>query len=173
MDASFNSVRQILLLSVLFFNVLFIFERQSTSRGRAEREGDTEPEAGSGLWAVSTEPDTGLELINHEIMTWAEVGHVTHWDTQVPLFIPFKGDFKCLTFVKAFGSTENLPLTLSLLFKRAYHRWENIASGRGSLLQPRQGSGVGTGSPQVPVSLFQSEVCPCDWSSSQKQSFLF
>ena len=34
-----------------------------------EREGDTESEAGSRLRAVSTEPDAGLEITNHEIMT--------------------------------------------------------------------------------------------------------
>ena len=39
------------------------------SRGGAEREGDTEPEAGSRLCSVSTEPDVGLELTNREIMT--------------------------------------------------------------------------------------------------------
>ena len=39
------------------------------SWGGAEREGDTEPEAGSRLQAVSTEPDMGLKLTNHEIMT--------------------------------------------------------------------------------------------------------
>ena len=39
------------------------------SRGGVEREGDTELEAGSRLQAVSTEPDTGLELTNREIMT--------------------------------------------------------------------------------------------------------
>ena len=39
------------------------------SREGAEREGDTECEAGSKLRAVSTEPDAGLELANHEIMT--------------------------------------------------------------------------------------------------------
>ena len=48
-------------------------ERQSMSAGGAEREGDTESEAGSRLWAVSTEPDAGLEPTNCEIMTWAEV----------------------------------------------------------------------------------------------------
>ena len=50
---------------------LFIFERgrQSVSREGAETEGDTEPEAGSRLRAVSTEPDAGLELMSHEIMT--------------------------------------------------------------------------------------------------------
>ena len=37
------------------------------SRGGAEREGDTESEAGSRLRAVSTEPDAGLEPTNREI----------------------------------------------------------------------------------------------------------
>ena len=37
-------------------------------RGR-DRDRDTESEAGSRLRAVSTEPDAGLELMNHEIMT--------------------------------------------------------------------------------------------------------
>ena len=37
--------------------------------GGAEREADTESEAGSGLRAVGTEPDTGLEPTNREIMT--------------------------------------------------------------------------------------------------------
>ena len=46
------------------------------SGGGPEREGDTESEAGSRLRAVTTEPDTGLELTNCEIMTRAEVGHL-------------------------------------------------------------------------------------------------
>ena len=50
----------------------------------AEREGDTESEAGSRLWAVSTEPDMGLEPTDREIMTWAEVGRLTDWATQAP-----------------------------------------------------------------------------------------
>ena len=53
--------------------------------GAAEREGDTESEAGSRLWAVSTEPDAGFEPTNREILTWAEVGRLTDWATQVPL----------------------------------------------------------------------------------------
>ena len=59
-------------------------EKQSVGREGAEREGDTESEAESRLWAVSTEPDVGLELTNHEIMTSAEVGHLTDWATQEP-----------------------------------------------------------------------------------------
>ena len=39
------------------------------SRGGAEREEDTESEAGSGLRAVITEPNAGLEPTNLEIMT--------------------------------------------------------------------------------------------------------
>ena len=38
------------------------------SRRGAEREGDTDPEAGSRLRAVSTEPHAGLELMDLEIM---------------------------------------------------------------------------------------------------------
>ena len=53
--------------------------------GGAEREGDTESEAASRLWAISPEPDTGLELTNCEIVTWAEVGRSTDWATQAPL----------------------------------------------------------------------------------------
>ena len=41
------------------------------------REGDKESETGSGLRAVSTEPDVGLEPMDREIMTWAEVGRST------------------------------------------------------------------------------------------------
>ena len=44
-------------------------ETENASRGGAEREGDTEPEAGSRLRAVRTEPDVGLDHANHEIMT--------------------------------------------------------------------------------------------------------
>ena len=39
------------------------------SGGEAEREGDTEFEAGSRPRVVSTEPDAGLELMSCELMT--------------------------------------------------------------------------------------------------------
>ena len=39
------------------------------SGGEAEREGDTESEAGSRLRAVSAEPEVGLKLTDREIMT--------------------------------------------------------------------------------------------------------
>ena len=53
----------------MFIHFLRDRERQSLSRGGAEKEGDTESEAGSRLRAVSTEPDTGLEITDCEIMT--------------------------------------------------------------------------------------------------------
>ena len=65
-------------------------DKQSMNRGGSEREGDTESEAGSRLWAVSTEPDVGLKLTNHEIMTWAAAGHSTDWATQAPLKFSFE-----------------------------------------------------------------------------------
>ena len=72
---------------IYFFNVYFRErekERQSVSREGAQREGDTVSEAGSRLWAVSTEPDAGLKLTSHEIMTWAKVRCSTNWATQAP-----------------------------------------------------------------------------------------
>ena len=62
-------------------------QRQSVSGGGAEREGDTESEAGSRPWTVSTEPNMGLELTNCEIMIWAKVGCLTDWATQEPQWI--------------------------------------------------------------------------------------
>ena len=54
------------------------------SEGGAEREGDTESEADSRLWALSTEPEVGLELLNKEIMTWVEAGRLTNWAPRAP-----------------------------------------------------------------------------------------
>ena len=68
---------------------MFIFEgereRQSMSVGGAEWKGDTDSEAGSSSWAVGTEPNVGLELTSHEIMTWAKVVRLTDWATQTTL----------------------------------------------------------------------------------------
>ena len=73
---------------------MFIFERGVrvwAGEGQRDRQTDrqTESEAGSRIQAVSTEPDMGLELTNREIMTRAEVGHLTDWATQAPLIISF------------------------------------------------------------------------------------
>ena len=44
-------------------------ERESMSGRGAEREGDTESEAGSRLCAVSTEPDMGFQPTDYDLMT--------------------------------------------------------------------------------------------------------
>ena len=64
-------------------------ERQSMSRGGAEREGDTKSKTGSRFWAVSTEPNAGLELTECETMTWAEVRRSTDRAIQSPQFTYF------------------------------------------------------------------------------------
>ena len=53
--------------------------------GGADREGGTKSEAGSRLWAVSTEPDAGLEFTHREITIWAEVWRLTELASQAPL----------------------------------------------------------------------------------------
>ena len=70
---------------------MFIFETEKdrAQTGEGQREGDTESEAGSRLWAVSTEPHAGLKLMECEVITWAEVGCLTDWATQVPLSLTF------------------------------------------------------------------------------------
>ena len=69
-----------------YFNVyLFLRERAQVEEGQRERETEDPNE----LHADSREPDVGLELTNHEIMTWTKVRHLTNWATQVPLGITF------------------------------------------------------------------------------------
>ena len=73
-------------LILIFKNFyLFLRERHNASGGRggAEREGETESEAGSSLWAISTEPDGELEPMDSEITTQAEVSCLTDWATHV------------------------------------------------------------------------------------------
>ena len=52
---------------------------------KGQRERETESEADSRLLAVSTEPDTGLELMDCEIVTSAEVGCLNDRATKAPL----------------------------------------------------------------------------------------
>ena len=59
-----------------FFFLMFIFERETEQRWGGKRDTHTESKATPG-WALSTEPDAGLRLMNGEIMIWAEVGHLT------------------------------------------------------------------------------------------------
>ena len=62
-----------------FFNVyLFLRDRESTSRGEAQRGGQR---------IQSRLPNMGLKFTNHEIMNWAKVGQSIDWITQVPLAV--------------------------------------------------------------------------------------
>ena len=65
-----------------FFNVLFIFERERVRAGEGKRERGQRMH--SQLHAHSSDPNAGLELTNHEIMTWAEVRHSADEAPQVP-----------------------------------------------------------------------------------------
>ena len=59
--------------SKFFFLMFIYFEREHTleSGGRSrEREGERESQA--GLMHIA-EPNMGVDLKNHEIMTWAEI----------------------------------------------------------------------------------------------------
>ena len=70
LDKWITGLNRSVLIFFTYFNVYFWErereresqrQRQSMNRGGAEREGNTESERGSRLWAVSTEPDTGLQ----------------------------------------------------------------------------------------------------------------
>ena len=52
-----------------FFVYLFLERARVHKQGEGQREGGMESEAGSRFQAVSTEPATGLELTNYEMMT--------------------------------------------------------------------------------------------------------
>ena len=62
---------------------LYFWERVRAGEGQREEE-DAESEAGSRLWAVSTDPGVGLKLMDWDIMTWAKVGHLTDWAPWAP-----------------------------------------------------------------------------------------
>ena len=74
-ESGMNGNSQILNEEWFFiFNVSF-FER--TRAGEGDRVGDTEYEAGSRLWALRTEADAGLNLMDCQILTWLKVGRFT------------------------------------------------------------------------------------------------
>ena len=88
---------------------LFVFELETERVGEGQREEDTESEACSELWGVSTEPNTGLELTSCEIRTWAEVGHLTNWATQVPQNCSFLVEVVLLVWRKSSGIKWQIP----------------------------------------------------------------
>ena len=79
------------LMFILFYFILFYFWEIEPKQGRSrERDGDTGPEVGSRLCAVSTEPDARLKLMNREIVTLAEFGCLTNWATQAFPILTFE-----------------------------------------------------------------------------------
>ena len=58
-------------------------DRERERERERERDWETESETASRLWALSIKPDMELELTNRKIMTWAKVGYLTDWATQV------------------------------------------------------------------------------------------
>ena len=54
----------------MFIYLFILRERARASRGGAERRRDSSP---SRIRTVGTEPDLGLELPSHEILTRAEI----------------------------------------------------------------------------------------------------
>ena len=97
------------------------------SGGGAEREGDTESEAGPGLWDVSTEPDAELRLLNCEIMTRAEARCSADWATQAPMFVLFFKLCVCITYTqnpKEFSlSPCSFPLNTRLKLMAYMKQW--------------------------------------------------
>ena len=51
---------------LVFIFIFLVYFRERVGEGKGQREGDR---ILSRLHAVSAEPDAGLELMNHEIMT--------------------------------------------------------------------------------------------------------
>ena len=92
---NYISVKLLKRISAFFSNVYFWDrDRVWTGKGQRERERERESSAGSRLWAVSTEPDTGLEPTNHEIIyfwesekAWAGEGQ-REGETQNPKEAP-------------------------------------------------------------------------------------
>ena len=72
-----------------FYVYLFLRERERESKAESELS-DLERKRGRHrIWAVSTQSDAGLELMNLEIMTWVEVRCLTEWATQAALTLLF------------------------------------------------------------------------------------
>ena len=57
-------------VKIIFFLSLYILEREHKQGKDRERGRER---ISSRLHTVSAEPDVGLELMNHEIMTWAKL----------------------------------------------------------------------------------------------------
>ena len=92
------------------------------SRGGAKREGDTESEAGSRLWAISTEPAQGLN--SWTVRSWPEpksdVQRTEPPRCSLPYFCPVAGSANSVHLWMFPGpliqSTSERPVSSSFLF---------------------------------------------------------
>ena len=91
---------------------MFICERESvcTQAGEAQREGDTEFKAGSRLWAVSTEPNAGLESTE----LWNEMSQSQMLNQQSNPGAPQIPGFKSQEFLNTFTSLISDCLLISM-----------------------------------------------------------
>ena len=62
----------ILFYFILFFKFIYLFWERERAREEEGRKRGEERASQAGSCAVSVEPNGGLELMNYDIMTWAE-----------------------------------------------------------------------------------------------------
>ena len=110
--------------------------------GGAERQGDTESEAGSRLWAVRTEPDAGLKLMNCEIRTRAKVRHLTDWAIQVLLYWDFS--FNRLGSYTQSWEISHYTNFQSHMARRHFRLWFSEEVGKEELLEKKNEVGITT-----------------------------
>ena len=71
-----------------FFFLMFIYFETDWEKASTRKQGRGRKRSGqrirSGLQADSREPNAGLELRKHKIMTWAKVRRLTSWATRAP-----------------------------------------------------------------------------------------
>ena len=70
----------------LFLMLIYFWERDRDREWEGERQREKGRQRNwNGLYTDSRKPSAGLELMNCEIMTWAEVRCLTYWATQASL----------------------------------------------------------------------------------------
>ena len=71
---------------LIFLTSAYFWERDRVRAGEGQREKETQnPKRAPGSeQAFSAEPDVGLTFTDGEVMTWAEVGHLTDRAPQAP-----------------------------------------------------------------------------------------
>ena len=74
----------------LYFKCLLFLREWVHAHTSRRRQSRGRQRIWSELCTDSREPDGGLKLTNHEIMTWAEVGHSVDWAIQAPTCLYFK-----------------------------------------------------------------------------------